>query len=103
MVRHNDLDRYAIDSAEASPDRLDLILVDPAAFPNHRARGVDSDDRDFFICIGGREFRSDRIEVARKWGEITRTRIPERHIMIARHQNLSSWQLIEKTSSRSEL
>src|SRR5829696_5056380 len=82
---------------------VDLFLIYSSALDGQRARGVDPKHGEFVVVKLRSEIVGDISFEFRKRIEEATEDIVKRHVVIAWHDELRTWQAIEKCTSLAEL
>ena len=83
---------------------VDLLHVQPpASAGNQPARAVQSDHRDFVVDVRRLEVGTDPAAISAEWIEKPRGDVEQRHVVIARHDDLRERQAAEKRRRLLEL
>src|SRR5436190_17206837 len=100
---NDDLQHRLGERLEAALDRRHLLLVDAPVLERERARGVDADDRDLVVDERRLEVGLDDATVLAERAEKALPDAVQRHVVIARNDDLRARQAIEKGACVLEL
>ena len=102
VMGDDDLDDLVGQRRQRRAQTLQLLEVDAAVLDDERARGVDADDRELGVDEGRLQVGADVALVVGERPQHAREDVVERHVVVARHDDLRCRQAREEVARRGE-